>query len=214
LVTGADRPFSEDEHVFWTGSPPTVPCSHIQCRRCKELVRHVDHRKAAVSESDADKETLYATANPEESALLSSVGNQAFRLYFCRCEWASVGGANFLDNSDQPWGCAGHADVDGSWAVRIRRRSERFVAAMKDDAAASKAWEALAAEPVADPLMLYRQLMNTTQSALVRGRAAMAIGALSGDHSDAKSVLTATVNNSDDTAAKAEAQTLLAQLPA
>lgn len=125
-----------------------------------------------------------------------------------------MGGANFLDNSDQPWGCAGHADVDGSWAVRIRRRSERFVAAMKDDAAASKAWEALAAEPVADPLMLYRQLMNTTQSALVRGRAAMAIGALSGDHSDAKSVLTATVNNSDDTAAKAEAQTLLAQLPA
>ena len=103
-----------------------------------------------------------------------------------------------LAGSDHPWACAGHPDEDGSWAPRMQRRSELFVGAMENHPGATEAWTKLFAQEGAVGLAAYRQLMNTTQSWQVRGRVAVTLGQLTGDYSDARSVLAATLANSKD----------------
>jgi len=213
LLTDVRTSMPADPHEFWTGGPPTVPCTNLRCKRCKAVVRHIDKMRPAVADGDDAMEALYATADLSQSTLLDGTGsNIFFRTYLCRCEWKSVNGTIWLAASDQPWTCAGHPDEDGTSGPRIQRRAELFKAAAEAAPTAVDAWEALLKAEGKHGLVVYRQLMNLSESALVRGRAAITIGRLSGDYSDARSILAANRANGEDSAARAEAEQLLAEI--
>jgi len=203
-----------DPHLYWTGAPPSIPCSNLTCTRCKVVVRNVDGRRPVAANTTENLATLYADPAPQDSPLLvGGSWNVAVRMYFCLCEWKAFHGAVYLAVSDEPWTCAGHPDENGTSARRNLRIAEWFQAAMKDTPEAVVAWDALFAQEGAGGVAIYRELVDTTQSWRVRGRAAMAVGRLVNDYRDAKDRLGATIANSDDEVAKAEAARFLKEIP-
>jgi len=198
---------------------PSVGCNHLSCDDCHAVVDHVD---------DCATGSVYLS--PGQDVLGSLVRGPAYeghRAYFCRCGWMDVSALNARYAGDCErtstinWSCAGHPDdAAHSRASRIALRQELFRKAMCVAAwggtgeSALGAWEpllAVAGEDTADRVNTFRQLMNLTHDARIRGRAAIALGKLLGNFEDAISVLSATIRNIDDPPAKREAAALLAE---
>jgi hypothetical protein len=200
-----------DVHEFWTGGPPLVGCSNIVCAKCKNTVRHVEKRRVLHVSVESKLRELFDSPHPESSQLLPY--DPYFRAYFCRCSWGHAGGV-MLGASDLPWQCAGHPDDDAeSFRRRFEGRAKIYQRALPASPDAAAAWDELFAQEGAAGVLIYRQLMNATRDWRVRGRASMALGRLTGDYSDAQSVLTATVANSEDAEARREAEGLLKEIP-
>jgi hypothetical protein len=66
---------------YGEGRLDLVPCSHLVCGSCGEVVRHVDGR---VIPSDTDLGDLYETSNWRTSELTSPT-KLPNRAYTCRC---------------------------------------------------------------------------------------------------------------------------------
>ena len=134
-------------------------------------------------------------------------------MYFCQCDWKSVSGAVWLAASDEPWTCGGHPDEHGTWTERMARVSALFVEAMgSEEAKAVAAWDQLFEQEAAGGVEVYRELVKTTRSWRVRGRAVMALCRLINDYAAARDRLGATIKNSDDETAKREAAQFLGEI--
>jgi hypothetical protein len=118
LLTSARTPIPDDQGEFYgEGRLDLVPCSHLTCGSCGEVVRHVDGR---VIPGSADLAAIYAAPNWRRSTLLSDT-DLANRAYGCRCTAANILADSLIETlqeleEDRPlsWSCAGHPTVRGA----------------------------------------------------------------------------------------------------
>jgi len=215
-LVGCNLLLPTDPSSFSNGLP-SVGCNHIVCVDCENAVVAVENRGVS---------SIHVPSGSEPaSLLLSGPAYEGTRAYFCRCAWMEVTGSSQTHAGDVErtshirWECAGHPDDDvGTRAARVELRGELFRQAMcvadwgGTVEAAFAAWELLqtvAGEDDADRANTMDQLMCLTHDATIRGRAAAALSRLLGDPSDARSVLSATIRNSNDPVAIQEAERLL-----
>ena len=102
---------------YGEGRLDLVPCSHLVCGNCGEVVRQVDGR---VIPSNTDLDALYETRNWRKLELTSPT-ELPNRAYACRCAVVNIVADTLISTllEDHPsgiplaWSCAGHPTVRG-----------------------------------------------------------------------------------------------------
>ena len=118
LLTNRRTPMPEDQGDFYgEGRLDLVPCSHLVCGSCGEVVRSIDGRVVPAGASVA---AIYAVESWRRSDLLHDT-DLPMRAYACRCTAANVvmdtlvrSLAEDEQGPAMPWSCAGHPTVRGT----------------------------------------------------------------------------------------------------
>ena len=118
LLVSSRTPIPDDQGEFYgTSRLDLVPCSHLVCSSCGEVVRSVANRQVPGGTLPSD---LYDVSNWRRSDLLTTTDLPA-RAYACRCSFMNVVSDTLIVSlaSGAPlgWGCAGHPTVRGAFVL-------------------------------------------------------------------------------------------------
>lgn len=117
LLTNRRTPIPDDQGEFYgQGRLDLVPCSHLVCGSCGEVVRSIDGRMVPPGSPVA---ALYALDSLRRTDLLHDTDLPA-RAYLCRCTAANVVMDTLVKSLSEdeegpamPWACAGHPVLRG-----------------------------------------------------------------------------------------------------
>jgi hypothetical protein len=118
LLVSSRTPIPDDQGEFYgTSRLDLVPCSHLVCSSCGEVVRSVANRQVPGGTLPSD---LYDVSNWRRSDLLTTTDLPA-RAYACRCSFMNVVSdtliASLASGAPLGWGCAGHPTVRGAFVL-------------------------------------------------------------------------------------------------
>ncbi|MDG1480358.1 MAG: hypothetical protein P8R54_12245 [Myxococcota bacterium] len=121
LLANTSLVFADDQRDFYgAGRLDLVPCSHLVCTRCGEVVRHVDHREPT---DTLDVASLYDKKSWGRAKGLRSV-EPPQRFYGCRCIHSSILSHTLIETHNAredltplPWTCGGHPATTGFGVV-------------------------------------------------------------------------------------------------
>ena len=117
LLTNRRTPIPEDQDDFYgQGRLDLVPCSHLVCGACGEVVRSIDGRTVPPQSAVGP---IYGVESLRRTDLLHDT-DLPVRAYLCRCTAANVVMDTLVkslveddEGPAMPWSCAGHPTVRG-----------------------------------------------------------------------------------------------------